>query len=86
MVPPSSYLLLLSALSLTPSLLMLLYLSLLQCSESPSFLLFKISGMFRLHSCLGFEEAVCSHVAGSCLVYLWALRKLYIFAEKIGFL
>jgi hypothetical protein len=68
MVPQSLYLLLLSELSLTPLLLMLLYLSLLQCCESPSFLLFKISVMFRLHSCLGFEEAVCSHVAGSCRV------------------
>jgi len=64
---------------------MLLYLSLLQCSESPSFLLFKVSGMFRLHSCLGFEEVVGSHVAGSCEEYLWVLRKLYFFSGKNWF-
>lgn len=79
MVPPSLYLLLLSVLSQAPVLLMLLCLSLLQCSESSSFLLFKISGMFGLHVCLGFEEALCNHVRRSCL---WPSMKLYIFAGK----
>jgi len=40
--------------------------------------------MFRLRSCIGFEEAVCSRIMS--VEYLWALRKLHIFAEKISLL